>query len=338
MNKSFSVAVVIPVYNRERYLAQTIQSVLDQTYPAEQVIVIDDGSLDGSLKIAQTFGNRVETVSVPNGGPSAARNHGLRLVTAERVIFLDSDDLLAADALETFAQIAANTNPDLIISDYARFNDSNGLGAAIATKIFRDRELASVLCNGSFATHSLCIRAKLVRDMGGFDESLPSHEDLDLWWRIAFLSPRIELTENVLAYYRDTPNSLTKNLDRMFQTRLQVICGVAQRIVNEPRLMAKCGKFLVNDVATLRSDLTLQRAETWEPGGRDDIGFEVLRMLRQHGFFPRRPMPYSIATFLAGSRGDELFRCWHDLLRVSGMIGPLRALKQLLGRLTRGAR
>lgn len=335
---SFSVGVVIPVYNQGQYLGGAVRSVLGQSHPVQQIVIVNDGSTDNSLEIAQSFSESVIVVSKPNGGLSSARNAGLSQIKTEWVIFLDSDDLLSPDYVARTAEKTRGENVDIILSDYTRFADGSDPKESAAIRVARSGSLTEVLMNGGFAVHCACVKADLLRRVGPFNETLKSHEDLDLWWRMAFLDPKVTHTDVTLAYYRHTPNSLSKNLDRMYQTRLQVICSVARRIVTEPSLLAKCGDFVVNDIATFRNWLTLRRAENWEPGGRDDIGYEVLRMMSAHGFFPKRPVIQSIATFLAGSRGDELFRCWHDLLRVSGMIGPLRGLKQLLGRLTRGAK
>jgi glycosyltransferase involved in cell wall biosynthesis len=97
------VSVIIPVYNRERYLAEAIESVFAQTYPAIELIVIDDGSSDGSAKIA----NRYPLIYhfQPNAGMSAARNAGIALATGRYLAFLDSDDIWVAD--KTAKQMAA---------------------------------------------------------------------------------------------------------------------------------------------------------------------------------------------------------------------------------------
>ncbi len=88
-----SVSCVIPVYNGERFLAQAVESVLAQAYSPMEIIVVDDGSTDGTKDIADRFGNELTYVRQSNAGPSSARNHGIRLSSGEFVAFLDSDDL-----------------------------------------------------------------------------------------------------------------------------------------------------------------------------------------------------------------------------------------------------
>lgn len=106
-----SISVIIPVYNGERYLAEAIESVLQQTLPPAEVLVIDDGSTDGSAAVAQSFAT-VRYFYQPNAGGNAARNRGIRQSTGDFLAFLDADDLWIPDKLA--AQMASFTrNPSL---------------------------------------------------------------------------------------------------------------------------------------------------------------------------------------------------------------------------------
>ena len=91
------VSVIIPAYNRDRYLAEAIESVLAQTYPAIELIVVDDGSSDRTAEVAQRYALTYHFQ--PNGGISAARNAGIALATGEFLAFLDSDDIWMLDKL-----------------------------------------------------------------------------------------------------------------------------------------------------------------------------------------------------------------------------------------------
>src|SRR3989441_12309052 len=95
------VSVVIPVYNGERYLADAIQSVRDQTYQNFEVIVVDDGSTDGSAEVAQSFGEAIRYVHQANGGVCKARNTGMAVARGGYLAFLDQDDLWLPDKLAT---------------------------------------------------------------------------------------------------------------------------------------------------------------------------------------------------------------------------------------------
>src|ERR1700738_2604870 len=94
-----SLAVVIPCWNAERWVARTIQSVLNQNYRKLELIVIDDGSTDGSVEIIRSFGDKILWATGANSGACAARNRGLAAVRSEYVLFLDADDHMEGDFL-----------------------------------------------------------------------------------------------------------------------------------------------------------------------------------------------------------------------------------------------
>lgn len=118
-------SVVIAAYNAEAFLADAIRSALDQTVPVE-VIVVDDGSTDGTWQVAQSFGDAVRRISLPHGGPSKARNAGLESASAEFVMFLDADDVIAPRKVERqlreFEESpeAGWVLSDVLIIDYAK--------------------------------------------------------------------------------------------------------------------------------------------------------------------------------------------------------------------------
>lgn len=95
-----SISVIIPVFNREKYLREALQTVFAQTRPADEIIVIDDGSTDGSAEVARSFGPRVQCISQENQGIGPARNTGLGVARGDLIAFLDSDDLWLETKLE----------------------------------------------------------------------------------------------------------------------------------------------------------------------------------------------------------------------------------------------
>lgn len=114
MLKTPLISVIIPVYNCEQYLAEAIESVLSQTYQPIEIIVIDDGSTDGTAKVAKHFAPLIRYYFQPNGGSGAARNRGIELAQGEFFAFLDADDFWVEDKL--MHQMAAfNNNPELHI-------------------------------------------------------------------------------------------------------------------------------------------------------------------------------------------------------------------------------
>src|SRR5690606_2283060 len=119
------VSIIIPCYNAEKYVAEAIQSALDQTYPNCEVIVIDDGSTDGSLEVIQSFGDKIRCETGPNKGGCAARNRGLELAKGEWIQFLDADDLISVEKIERQMEQAMRLRPEVLMScQWKRFRDN----------------------------------------------------------------------------------------------------------------------------------------------------------------------------------------------------------------------
>ena len=183
------VSVIIPTYNRRAMLLEAIDSVLAQSTPAFELIVIDDGSTDGTnetehlARLAETI--RIEIDRIDHRGPSAARNRGVAIARAPLIAFLDSDDLWSPTKLER--QLAfMRDHPACAISQTNEIWIRNGRRVNPGQ---RHRKRAGDIFIDSLrtcliATSSVMIRAELFRSSGGFDEHLTAAEDYDLWLRI----------------------------------------------------------------------------------------------------------------------------------------------------------
>lgn len=123
----YLISVIIPVYNVEDYLCECVDSVINQTYKNLEIILVDDGSTDSSGKICDDYAEKDERISVihqKNGGLSAARNAGLSKSNGEYIYFLDSDDYVADNTLETLITIAEKDNSDIVFFDAVSFADT----------------------------------------------------------------------------------------------------------------------------------------------------------------------------------------------------------------------
>lgn len=119
------VSIVIPAYNREKYLGETVASVMAQSYTSWELIIIDDGSDDRTGEMCDAFSrsdSRIHSVHTPNGGPSMARNRGIALCKGDWVTFLDADDLLHPRFLEIMVAAAGNTDAEIINCDYFKYS------------------------------------------------------------------------------------------------------------------------------------------------------------------------------------------------------------------------
>jgi glycosyltransferase involved in cell wall biosynthesis len=183
---TFEVSVIIPTYNRRAMVREAVESVLAQTGAAFELIVVDDGSTDGTFQdLSQISDERMRIVRIANGGPAAARNHGVAIATAPMIAFLDSDDSWIPQKLER--QLAfMRANPDSAISQTNEIWFRNGRRVNSRRRhqkrggdIFVE-SLRTCLISPS----AVIIRTELFRSLGGFDEMMTAAEDYDLWLRI----------------------------------------------------------------------------------------------------------------------------------------------------------
>jgi glycosyltransferase involved in cell wall biosynthesis len=220
------ISVVVPAYNVERFLADAVGSVLGQTWKRLELVIVDDGSADGTPELARRFAaedSRVRVISRANGGPSAARNTGIAEASGELICFLDADDALLPDKLERqvgFLEFFRSC--DLVYSDHYIGDDRlNPLRLECRSPPPLPLPKLLAFCNW-FAPMSPLMRTHLVRQVGGFDEDLRGAEDWDFWLRASH--------HGVLAYlpgpvgvYRTHPGQAHHNLERMLENREKVI-------------------------------------------------------------------------------------------------------------------
>ena len=185
------LSVIITTYNRARLLPQTVESVLAQTRPADEILIVDDGSTDTTPAVAASFAGRgVRSLRQENGGPSAARNMGFTETTGDALLFLDDDDLLLPDALANL-ESALTRHPDALLAyGQAQIVDENGKLQSelwrVGNEATRDL-LWEALARMNFIRSTGCVllrRAALVQN-GLWEESLRHCEDWDFWLRLA---------------------------------------------------------------------------------------------------------------------------------------------------------
>ena len=229
MNPVFSV--VMPVYNVEDYVAEAICSVLDQSYPNFELLIIDDGGSDSSLDICRLFKDeRIRIISQENRGLAGARNTGIRHARGEFVAFLDSDDIWMDRKLEIhLAQF--NQCPSLGVA-YApsRLIDENGapIGVVQRPKIddvaAKDVFLRNPIGNGSAPVIRRTVLDEIEFDGGDgeawwFDETFRQSEDIECWMRIALTTNwGFGGVEDILTSYRVSNGGLSAQLTQQFAT------------------------------------------------------------------------------------------------------------------------
>jgi len=214
-----TVSVIIPTYNYGRFIAEAIDSVLAQTYPLLEIIVVDDGSTDDTPRIAAAYGDRIRYIRQQNAGVGAARNAGIAAARGEYVAFLDSDDIWLPEKIaKQLALFEADPELGLVHCGIEKFDPAgkltvllSGMEGWVAPYLLRlDRDV--IVAAGS----SPMLPKRVIEEIGGFDTRLPPSEDWDFCYRVC-LRYRVGFVPEVLVRYRDHGGGIHLNIARMEQ-------------------------------------------------------------------------------------------------------------------------
>jgi len=222
-NSAPVVSVCIPTYNRKDYLKETLLSVFAQTYKDYEIVIVDDGSTDGTEEMIKQLGRNIRYHWRENAGDAAARNKLIELAAGKYITFLDSDDLLAPDAVERMTSVMQQqTEPVIVYGPYLRIDrhgnvtgrDKRKLYSGFVTKyLFQD---IFVHPNGSLFPKTLLQQA------GGFDESLHVCSDYDMWLCLSLKYRFIALPEPTFKRRRHLSNLSAGSLQNRI-TELEVL-------------------------------------------------------------------------------------------------------------------
>jgi glycosyltransferase involved in cell wall biosynthesis len=204
------VSILIPAYNAERWLAASIQSALAQTWPRTEIILVDDGSRDGTLAVARHFeGASVKVVTQPNKGAAAARNRAFELAQGSYIQWLDADDLLAADKVSKQMELAAQyADPRVLFSSaWGSFMYRSKRAHFAATALWRDlAPLEWIARKWTYNDHmqtATWLVSRHLSDIAGFwNTNLLGDDDGEYFARVVLASKRIVFVENARVYYR----------------------------------------------------------------------------------------------------------------------------------------
>lgn len=237
-------SVIIPTFNRLPFLKEAVASVLAQTYQDFELILVDDGSDDGTREYAAGLGDRVRYLYQRQSGPAAARNRGIAVARGEFITFLDSDDLWQTNKLQT--QIAfMRAHPEAVVC----YTDEIWIRSGARVNPKKKHEKASgwifekclPLCIVS--PSSVLMRRDFFEKVGLFDEQLPACEDYDLWLRAALHYEFHFLPLKLIIKQGGRPDQLSANwgLDRY---RVQALL----ELLDNPRLTYKTKRLVLEEL------------------------------------------------------------------------------------------
>lgn len=208
------ITVIMPCFNAARTIPGAIASIQNQSLTDWELIVVDDGSSDDSAAIVQGINEpRLRLFTQANQGPASARNQGLRNAAGRFIAFLDSDDAWHPGFLETML-LALEPHHDAVLAycGWQNLGIEGGRGKPFIPPDYEALDRTEVLLGGCrWPIHAVLLRRDAIEQSGGFDESLPSSEDYDLWLRIAPQGRLIRVPEVLAYYHHHEGTQITKN-------------------------------------------------------------------------------------------------------------------------------
>lgn len=197
------VSVIIPVYNGEAFLADAVASIRSQSYEPMEIIVVDDGSTDGTAAVARQLAGAVQYICQPNSGPPAARNRGLKTARGDVIAFLDVDDLWSENKLEIQLERLARTPPADLVLGHIQLMMLNG--RVDGRPVFVPWEEPKL----ALSVGAALIRRSVFDRVGLFDESLRYCDDCDWFMRARECGVSLQIHKDVTQYYRRHENNIT---------------------------------------------------------------------------------------------------------------------------------
>lgn len=230
------VSIVVPIYNVEAYLSECLESLRLQSYADIEVVMVNDGSTDGSAAIARRFAvadSRFRLLNRSNQGPSAARNAGILECHGQYIAFLDSDDALHPRALEYLLRVLeAHPEVDMVMTDLKQSaSPQYHLGAR-----FRLRSGTSLLADTLYQkrhTHNSMscrlVKSDILRKAGLMKEGI-FYEDLDYCIGLYLACNKVGYSRDIVYFYRQTPGSITQTWKPQRLDALDVVDGISRRV------------------------------------------------------------------------------------------------------------
>lgn len=224
-----TVTAVVTAYNSAAYIHRALESILTQQYPASEVIVVDDGSQDGTADVIEArFGDRVRVIRQENRGPNAARNRGARAGTGEWIAYLDADDSWTPQRLAV--QIPFTSRPEIgLISGYGVCHDPHDIREGIVT-------FEQLWQRNHVGVPTSLIRRATFEEVGGFDEDreLVGAEDYNMWLRIAHSRWQVYMVPVGVFHYTSAPGSLYSQKERCLRGEMLNIRKLGERFQLPP--------------------------------------------------------------------------------------------------------
>lgn len=236
-----TVSVVIPTFNSQDTIKAALESVFAQSLIPDEVIVVDDESTDHTCHIVTSNFPQVTLIKKHNGGPSSARNLGIKNAKSEWIAFLDADDIWANDKCQLQVQVIRD-NPKAVVIASSWTSSAHQLMASEKNRSHTPAKkhlwTSDILVLNRFQTSTVMARRSQLEQLGSFKSELDGAEDWDMWLRLSKLGEVI-LIDEPLVYYRDTVGGYSKNLMRLMKAMEKMMAREFDDHTINPRLLRR---------------------------------------------------------------------------------------------------
>ena len=212
-----SVSVIIPTYNYGRFIAEAIQSVLQQTHRPDEIVVVDDGSTDDTAQVVAGFGDAVKYVRQDNGGVCAARNKGVAESTGEIIAFMDADDTMEPESIAKQVALFSDERVGLVHCGLRLFDDETGETIELQLEGGEDGVADNLLLweGASIAgPGAILVTREAFDSVDGFDTGMKVGEDWDFCYRVA-RKFKVRFVPEPLVNYRSHATAAHRNVAEM---------------------------------------------------------------------------------------------------------------------------
>ena len=257
------VSILIPLYNAEQWFWETMESALSQTWPNKEIIIVDDGSTDNSLKIAKQYeGKSVKVITQENQGAAAARNKAYEYAQGDYIQWLDADDLLAPDKIEKQMAVAEEDEPGVLLtSSWAKFYYRYKKAKFIPDNLWQDLKPADWLITkfneNVFMNPAVWLVSRELTDLAGpWDVRTAPDDDGEYIARVVVASKKVRFVQEARCYYRKSnPKSLSKDLSEKALDGILlsiILCTAYLRSLEDSeRTKAACWRVLQTNMGRL---------------------------------------------------------------------------------------
>lgn len=287
MHKKFLISVIVPTYNRTKYICTALESILSQTYPNYEIIVVDDGSEKETQRVLEKYAGKIKYIYQKHAGLSAALNTGLKNSSGELIGFLDDDDLWADRLFEEVYQIFADSDTDIVFFDRRFLKDNlkrelldlNPVPEEFLSDFESTAILEKLFERNFIPINTAIVKRKCFDEVGLFDVSLKTCMDWDIWIKMSYAGLKFRYSNKVLAFIR-------VHEDQMSKDRISMILGEVKVLEKAERNSPKIKKESAILLSERISDLYFQvGVMLMDKGSKMKSRYYLLKSLKRK--FPR---------------------------------------------------